>query len=98
MGREEIAQMVRFERTSGGGVRAAVVPEVRTPTFERISREIEQPAVNARFEWAGSALRLLRDSQDGRGVDLEALAGQLRAHLLSDDRTVALSLTSTRPS
>jgi vancomycin resistance protein YoaR len=95
--REEIARTLTFERDAGQPARLAIDPEPLRPLLLRISQEVGQPAVNARFEWTGSVARPIREGQDGREVDTEAIKTELRERVLSDQRTVALTLASTRP-
>jgi vancomycin resistance protein YoaR len=95
--REEIARALTFEREPGKPARIAIDPEPLQPLLLRISQEVGQPAVNARFEWTGSVARPIREGQDGREVDADAVRTDLRERVLSDQRTVALSLVPTRP-
>jgi vancomycin resistance protein YoaR len=94
---DEIARVLRIERTPDATVQVAISPEVSTPTLDKIAREVQQPGENARFELAGSALRVLREGKEGRGLDREALSSQMLAGLLGDERTVALRLTVQPP-
>jgi vancomycin resistance protein YoaR len=95
--REEIARVLTFEREPGKPARLAIDPGPLQPLLLRISQEVGQPAVNARFEWTGSTVRPIREGQDGREVDVDAVRTELRERVLSDQRTVPLSLVATRP-
>lgn len=97
VGREEIARMLTFEREPGRSARLAIDVGPIRPLLDRISREVGQPAINARFEWTGSGVRPIREGQEGREVDVEAVKVELRERILSDQRTVALTLAPTRP-
>jgi vancomycin resistance protein YoaR len=95
--REDIARILTFEREPGKPARIAIDPDALRPLLLRISQEVGQPAVNARFEWTGSTARPIREGQDGREVDADAVRTELRERVLSDQRTVQLSLIATRP-
>jgi len=95
--REDIARTLTFEKEPGKPAHLAINTDPLRPLLSRISREVGQPAVNARFEWTGSTTRLVREGQDGREVNVEALKNQLAEQLLSDQRSLALSLAPTRP-
>src|SRR5207247_2195546 len=60
-------------------------------------REIEQPAVDARFAWNGGNLRVIRESQEGRGLDPDNVMEQIRDHVFSRDRVIELALTVSPP-
>lgn len=94
--REDIARMLQVQR-AGRDMQVTVDTDALSGTLDRIAREMEQPALNARFEWAGGNLRLIRESQDGRGVDRNQLKALVRERLYSDDRSIALPIVATRP-
>jgi vancomycin resistance protein YoaR len=95
--REEIARTLAFERTGGNSVQITVDPDALSGTFDRIAREVDQPPLNARFEWVGGNLRLIRESQDGRGLDRNRLKSLLRERLATEDRAIALPIVATSP-
>ena len=82
---------------SGQAVQVTVNPGAIQTRFDQIARDVERPPLDARFQYSGGVLRVLRDSQDGRKLDLEALAGQLHDRLLAGDRTLALPLVVAQP-
>lgn len=89
LSRDEIARMITFER-SGDGTHASVNVEALADRWDRISREVGQPGVDARFEWVAGDLRVIRESQDGKGIDLDWLRSQARRSLLGNDRSLSL--------
>jgi vancomycin resistance protein YoaR len=96
--RDDIARMVVFESGSGRAPQVALSPDALKDTFARIARDVEQPAQNARFQWAGGGnLRVVREGRDGMGLDLDALKVQMREHLLADERQISLPVAVTRP-
>ncbi len=63
----------------------------------RLVRQIDQPAANARFEFVGGELRVLRESREGREVDEAALLAAVRTALWSTERTVEVPARITQP-
>ncbi len=95
--RQEIARTLVVEKEPGKPATLAIDADPLRPLLDRISREIGTPAVNARFEWTGSTTRVIREGRDGREVNVEAVKAQLVERLLSDQRSLALTLAPTRP-
>jgi len=93
----EVSKMMSFERATGQPAQLVVNPSVANAGLERIVKEVQQPAQSARFEWTGNGVRTIRESQDGRSLDLEALRNQIRERLLVDDHTVTLPVAVTHP-
>jgi vancomycin resistance protein YoaR len=93
----DVAKMLAFEREPGHAAQVVVNPAAMNSTLERIVREVQQPSVDARFDWAGGAMRVIRESQDGRTLDIEALRNQLRERLLAGETTVTLPVAVSRP-
>lgn len=97
-GREEIAQMLSFERAPGQPAQVSINPATMERRFERIAQELDRPASNARFQWVGpGSLRVIGESQEGRAVDLEALRTQIRTRLAAGERVIPLPVVVTRP-
>jgi vancomycin resistance protein YoaR len=98
IGRTEIAQMLEIERMPGQPAQVAINPAALQSRYERIAQELDRPALNARFQYAGPGeLRVLRESQEGRSVDLESLHGLIRTSLTAGQRNITLPVTVTRP-
>lgn len=91
----DIARTLDFEPSGRGELRVVVNPERLEPLVGMIDRQIGQLPSNARFEWNGGNLRLLRDSQDGRGVDVASLAHTLEERLPAGDRSFAVPISTT---
>jgi len=97
IGRDEVGRTLAFERQAGQPAQVTVNPAALNATFERIAKEVDQTAQSARFEWTGSALRTIRDSQDGRAIDLDALRAQVSERLMADEHAIALPVAITQP-
>jgi vancomycin resistance protein YoaR len=96
--REDVARMLTFERAAGQPAQVLVNPSALDTTLQRIAKDVDQPAMNARFAWTGSSLRSLRESQDGRTVALEGLRTMIRDGLLQgDEHSFALPVSVARP-
>jgi vancomycin resistance protein YoaR len=61
-----------------------------------IAGEIDQKKVDARFDWNGGDLKMLRPGQDGRMVDRDRALGALVAAMKGEQRVVALPVEVTR--
>lgn len=90
LSRADLAQMLYVDRSSGQPAQLAIKPQVFSDRLAPIARELEQPAINARFEFTGSGVRLVRASQDGRALDVEVLATELRDRLARWERSIVL--------
>ncbi|MPZ15288.1 MAG: hypothetical protein GEU73_12835 [Chloroflexi bacterium] len=93
----DVADLVSFDRSPGQSARVVVDTSPLAPTFDRITREINQTAITARFEWTGGDLRVIRESQVGRKLDAESLPGLVREHLLGADLAIELPVAVTQP-
>jgi vancomycin resistance protein YoaR len=62
-----------------------------------LSKEIEQDPQNARFSWQAGVTSILRESKDGRSLDIEKTVDLVMAKALTTDRTVTLPVSVTRP-
>jgi vancomycin resistance protein YoaR len=61
-----------------------------------LAAEIHQDTVDARFEWNGGDLRVIRPSSDGRDLDADAARVLLSDALVNGTRTVALPVSTIR--
>jgi len=95
--RPEIAQALEFDRSSGQPAQLSVNPSALQGRFEQIARDVERPALDARFSWSGGILRVIRDSQEGRKLDLDALGALMRDRVVAGDRTIALPVVVAQP-
>ncbi len=57
---------------------------------ERIAGEVDQPRLNARLDWNGGNLKVLRPGQDGRQLDKARTLAMLKDGISGDQRLVAL--------
>ena len=62
-----------------------------------LAAELHQDVVDARFDWNGGNLKVLRPSSPGRDVDEVATRGLLEAALTAGTRTVSLPVSITPP-
>jgi vancomycin resistance protein YoaR len=62
-----------------------------------LAAEIHQDPVDARFDWNGGDLKVIRPSSDGRDLDADATRGLLASALANGTRTLALPVTTTPP-
>jgi len=95
--RDDIVKLIGFDRLPGQPVRAALKPEALMELLANISREIEQPMVDARFSWSGGRMRVIRDSQEGHVLDSAGVTDQIRDRLFTTNRVISLTLVATPP-
>jgi len=62
-----------------------------------LAKEVEQTPQNARFTWQGGVLTLLRESKDGRALDIDKTVDLVMAKALTTDRTITLPVSVTKP-
>jgi vancomycin resistance protein YoaR len=63
----------------------------------RLIKDVNQPASNARFELVGTQLRTVRESHEGREVDVAATLAAVREAVGSTERTVQVPAKITPP-
>lgn len=82
------------ERPEGARLNREALQRALTPLVQRIN----QPALNARFEFVNGELRVLRDGREGRVVDQRALVEIVEQALhRRDERTVLVPAQITPP-
>jgi vancomycin resistance protein YoaR len=96
--RPELAQALEFDHAVGQSAQLSVNPGALQNRFEQIARDVERRALDARFSWSGGILRVIRDSQDGRKLDVDALGALMRDRVVAGDRTIALPVAVAQPS
>jgi vancomycin resistance protein YoaR len=93
----EIASLIELvgtpERPTGVKLKDAALEQA----VRRIVGTIEKSASNARFEFVGGELRPIRESRDGREVDLAATLSAVRQAIASTERTVEVPAKVTAP-
>jgi vancomycin resistance protein YoaR len=62
-----------------------------------LAEEVGQEPQNARFSWQNGVTSVLRESKDGRELDIEKTADLVMAKALTNDRTITLPITITKP-
>lgn len=62
-----------------------------------IAKEVQQDPLNARFSWQGGVLSVLRESKDGRSLDVEKTVDMVMAQALSTERKLTLPVSVTKP-
>ena len=62
-----------------------------------LAKEIEQAPQNARFSWQNGVTSVIRESKDGRELDLEKTVDLVMAKALSADRQLTLPVNVTKP-
>lgn len=88
---KEIAALVAVDQKTG-----AVEPAVSfqekplSQLVDKIAEEVDQPKINARYDYNGGALALLKQGQDGRKVNREQAITALKTALSTDTRSVPL--------
>ncbi|MGE3270887.1 MAG: VanW family protein, partial [Chloroflexota bacterium] len=89
-------QLVSMASVAGAeGVR--LDREAVTSWASKIAKEVEQTPQNARFTWQGGVLSLLRESKDGRALDVKKTVDMVMAQALSPERTITLPVSVTKP-
>jgi len=82
------------ERPQGARINREVLLRALAPTVQQIN----QPALNARFEFVSGELRVLREAREGRTVDQRALAEAVeRAMGQRGEREVVVPAQITQP-
>jgi vancomycin resistance protein YoaR len=93
----ELAEWLEFEGGAGQPLVALVDGEAVRKRVVALAKEIDQPAVNARFDWNGGAPRVTRAAAPGRQLDQAAAQQAILARLPTDDHTVALPVRVAAP-
>jgi vancomycin resistance protein YoaR len=62
-----------------------------------IAKQIEQDPQNARFSWQSGVLSLLRESKDGRSLDVDKTVDLVMSKALTTDRSITLPVNVTKP-
>ncbi|HEY3108439.1 MAG TPA: VanW family protein, partial [Chloroflexota bacterium] len=97
--RQELVDLLELKTTSTRPPRYELrIDDERIRRYvERIAPEIERGARNARFAFEGGSLKVIRESQEGRRLEVTASIGLIRAALTADDRRVTLPWQPVRP-
>ena len=63
----------------------------------QIAKEVEQEPENARFSWQNGVTSVLRESKDGRSLDVEKTVDLVMEKALTTDRSITLPVSVTEP-
>lgn len=64
---------------------------------KQIAGEINQAPQDAKFQWAGGQLEVIRPSRNGQELDVEATVGLILSRAPTNDHRIALPVTITPP-
>lgn len=64
----------------------------------KLAKEVDQAPQEARFTWAGGNLSLLRESKDGRDLDVDRTTNLIFEKAFESDRAIVLPVGVTKPS
>jgi vancomycin resistance protein YoaR len=62
-----------------------------------LAKDVEQDPQNARFSWQNGVLSVLRESKDGRELDVDKTVDLVMAKALTNDRTITLPVAVAKP-
>src|SRR3954452_3133261 len=97
LGAAELASVVYLDGPRDRPVGARIKDSALEPAVRKLVQQVNRPASNARFEFVNGSLRTLRESQEGREVDLSATLLAVRSALETSERTVDVPARVTRP-
>jgi len=93
----QLAAAIEFEGPPDRPTAVRVKEAGLEQAVRALAKRIDQTAMNARFEFAGGQLRVLRESREGREVDIAATVAAVRQALESAERVVDLPARITQP-
>lgn len=62
-----------------------------------IAKEVQQDPENARFSWQNGVTSVLRESKDGRALDVDKTVDLVMAKALTSERSITLPVSVTEP-
>lgn len=95
--RPELVDWLLFSGGPGERLVARLDADAVRQRLRAIAAEIDQPVINARFEWNGGSPRLLRPSQPGQQLDVPAATQLVLERAPSAERTVPLPVRTLAP-
>lgn len=99
---KDIQGMVAFAPQDDGSGKAKLVASLDEGKLRnlitRIAGEIDRKPQNARFDYGGGKLTVIRESRDGLKLDVDAALTAAKSQSATDQRTVALPVAVIRPS
>ena len=94
---KEIAAAISIKREPGSvSPVVSLSNESLKKLADKAANEIDRPKFNARFDWNGGNLKLLRPGQDGRQVDKAKALDALTGAISSSQRTAPLPVEMER--
>lgn len=90
---KQLVTMASIQGTEGVKLDRAAI----TTWATQLGKEVRQDPQNARFSWQNGVTSVLRESKDGRALDVEKTVDLVVAKALTADRTITLPVSVTRP-
>jgi len=95
--RPELAEWLVFTGGPAEPLSARLDTDAVRQRLRALAAEIDQPVLDARFDWNGGRPRLLRPSQPGQQLDLSAAVQRVLERATSTERTVPLPVQTLTP-
>ncbi|MFN8521909.1 MAG: VanW family protein [Chloroflexota bacterium] len=89
----QLATMVDVDPARGATMRQALVKAFS----EKLSRDVSQTPRSARFSWTNGELQLIRESRDGRELDVDETVRLISARAFDEQRTITLPISVAKP-
>ena len=93
----ELAAALSFDQAPSSLASISFDPKALRTRFAPIQHYLSRAPVDARLAWNGGALSVLRESEDGRTLDVEALERLIGEAVYTDDRVVSIPAVVSRP-
>ena len=94
----DVAPLLAIQRSRDGSHLEVQIDAAAAANLAHLlAGELHQDTVEARFDWNGGDLKVLRASSEGRDLDADATRGLLTAALVNGTRMVALPVSTTPP-
>jgi vancomycin resistance protein YoaR len=90
---KQLATMATIAGTDGVRMDRTAV----TAWATSIAKEVKQEPQNARFTWQNGVLSVLRESKDGRSLDVDRTVELVLAKALTTERSMTLPVSVTKP-
>jgi vancomycin resistance protein YoaR len=90
---KQLAKMSSVEGTQGVQLDRSAIKAWATD----LAKQVEQEPQNARFSWQSGVLSVLRESKDGRRLDIDKTVDLVMAKALTTDRTLTLPVSVAKP-
>jgi vancomycin resistance protein YoaR len=96
--RADIAPLLAIEPAADGShLEVRIDQQAAGGLAHLLAAELHQDTLDARFDWNGGDLRVIRPSADGRDLDEDATRGLLSSALASGTTSVPLPVSSVAP-